>query len=394
MRLLTFSSLYPSSARPQHGLFVAARLRELRARHGFEAQVLAPVPWFPLRGERFGEYGRWARTPHEEVWQGQPVAHPRYLMIPRIGMRWQPDALARAAIRWVERSGCEFDLIDAHYFYPDGVAAAALSRHFGKPLLITARGSDLNLIGQDARARARMIDACQQAQACIGVSAALVEVLRSWGVPSTKLHVVRNGVDLDHFAPREPAEARRALGLAPQAPVLLSVGNLLELKGHHLLIEAVGLLRTEWPALQLYIAGAGPYRAVLEDQIERQGLAAQVRLLGAVPHAALVDWYAAADLLLLASSREGLPNVVLEGLASGTPVVATAVGGIPEVIERPGAAGELVKARSAQAFAEVLRRRLKQSPDRAAARALAEQFSWTRSAAQLAQLMQAAVMGA
>ncbi|MFT7724551.1 MAG: glycosyltransferase family 4 protein [Roseateles sp.] len=393
MRLLTFTSLFPSSARPRHGLFVAARLRELRQRHGFDAQVLAPVPWFPLRGERFGEYGAWARTPAEEDWQGQPVAHPRYLMLPKVGMAWQPDAMARAAAAWIDRTGARFDLIDAHYFYPDGVAAAALSRRYGKPLLITARGSDLNLIGRDGRARQRMLDACAQASACIGVSQALVEVLHGWGVAAGKLHVIRNGVDLDRFTPQERPAARAALGLEADAPLLLSVGNLVELKGHALLVEAVHALREGWPALRLAIAGEGPERPRLEALIERLGLGARVRLLGPVANADLPAWYNAADLFLMPSSREGLPNALLEALACGTPALASAVGGIPEVLGDAPGAGELLAERSAAAIAEALRRWLPRPVDRLPARRVAEGYSWANSAARLATLMRSVTKG-
>jgi glycosyltransferase involved in cell wall biosynthesis len=389
MRLLTFSSLYPSTARPHHGLFVAARLRELRARHGFSAQVVAPVPWFPFTSPSFGEYAAWARTPLTEDWQGQPVAHPRYLMLPKVGMHAQPDAMARAAAAWIDRNGIEFDVIDAHYFYPDGVAAAALARRYRKPLLITARGSDLNLIGQDARARRRMEAACAQASACIGVSQALVDVLRGWGVPDRKLHVIRNGVDLDRFAPQDRGVARAQLGLDVAAPLLLSVGNLLELKGHALLVDAVHELRHDWPALQLSIAGEGPERSRLEAQIDRLGLQARVRLLGALPNAQLGAWYNAADLFLLPSSREGLPNALLEALACGTPALATAVGGIPEVLGGAPEAGELFSDRTVPAIADTLRRWLLRRTDRAAVRAHALKYSWDRSAAQLAALLQA-----
>ncbi|MFG6461613.1 glycosyltransferase family 4 protein [Roseateles sp. DXS20W] len=386
-KLLTFSSLYPSSARPQHGLFVAARLRELRARHGFDAQVLAPVPWFPFTSASFGEYAAWARTPEAEDWQGQPVAHPRYLMLPKIGMHRQPDAMARAAAAWIARSGCQFDVIDAHYFYPDGVAAAMLARRFGKPLVITARGSDLNLIGRDERARRRMLDACAQAQACVGVSQALVDVLSGWGVPPDKLHVIRNGVDLARFAVQDAAAARARLGLPLDAPVVLSVGNLFELKGHALLIDAVARLTQAWPTLQLVIAGEGPERERLQQLMHQHGLQARVRLLGAVPNADLPHWYGAADLFALPSSREGLPNVMLEALACGTPVVATAVGGIPEVLGGQPDAGLLLDERSPAALARAIDAVLRRPADASAPRRVAEAYSWEQSTARLAALM-------
>jgi len=392
MRLLTFSSLYPSSARPRHGLFVAARLRELRQRFGFDAQVVAPVPWFPFTADQFGDYAEWARTPRQEVWQGQLVHHPRYLMVPKIGMGLQPNAMARSAIDCIERSAIEFDLIDAHYFYPDGVAAAMLSRHFRKPLVITARGSDLNLIGQNPRARTRMLQACELAVACIGVSQALVDVLHGWGVSANKLHVIRNGVDLNRFAPLSRQDARKELGIF-DAPLLIAVGNLVELKGHALLIEAVALLSTTCPTLQLVIAGEGPERERLQSMIMQYGLAERVRLLGAIAQEELAPWYAAADLFVLPSSREGLPNALLEALACGTPAIATAVGGIPEVLAEAPEIGELLRERSAEAIAEAVRSWLARDVDRAAVRRRAQAFAWDASAARLAELLRAVAAG-
>jgi glycosyltransferase involved in cell wall biosynthesis len=207
-------------------------------------------------------------------------------------------------------------------------------------------------------------------------------------VPDEKLHVIRNGVDLDRFAPRDRAATREALGLSPDAPLLLSVGNLFELKGHALLIDAVHALRDDWPALQLFIAGEGAERPRLEAQIARLGVGERVRLLGSLPNSQLGAWYNAADLFLLPSSREGLPNALLEALACGTPALATAVGGIPEVLEGASEAGELLADRTVPAIVEALRRWLPRVPDRAAVRQHALNHSWERSAAQLAALMQ------
>ena len=130
MKILLFSSLYPSSVRPVHGVFVETRLRELLKTGEVEAKVVAPVPWFPSKSPRFGEYAQYASTPLQEVWNGIDVHHPRYLLLPKIGMNMAPDTMASGAmatIREIIESGFDFDLIDAHYFYPDGVAAMLLS---------------------------------------------------------------------------------------------------------------------------------------------------------------------------------------------------------------------------------------------------------------------------
>ena len=155
IRLLTFSSLFPSSVRPAHGIFVETRLRELLASGQVEAKVVAPVPWFFSTDEqRWGERARMARTPARETRNGIDVLHPRYLLLPKIGMTLAPLGMAMGAIPAVQRlidEGFDFDVIDAHYYYPDGVAAAIIARHFGKPFTVTARGTDLNLIPQQDR---------------------------------------------------------------------------------------------------------------------------------------------------------------------------------------------------------------------------------------------------
>ncbi len=157
VRALVYSTLYPSSARPGHGIFVETRLRELLSTGQVEAKVIAPVPWFPSRHPRWGERARMAGTPLRETRHDVDVLHPRYALLPRVGMTTAPWTLAAASIVAARRliaQGWDFDLIDAHYFYPDGVAAALMARALGKPFVITARGSDLNLIARHRLPRA------------------------------------------------------------------------------------------------------------------------------------------------------------------------------------------------------------------------------------------------
>ena len=153
LRLLTFSTLYPNAVQHRHGIFVEQRLRQLlrsgAGNNAVETKVVAPVPWFPLPQRRFGRYGEYARVPADEYRHGIDVYHPRYPVIPRIGMHLAPGLLAAAVkptLRRLRQRGFDFQLIDAHYFYPDGVAAVALGRQLGVPVTVTARGSDLNLI--------------------------------------------------------------------------------------------------------------------------------------------------------------------------------------------------------------------------------------------------------
>jgi glycosyltransferase involved in cell wall biosynthesis len=394
LRTLLFSTLYPSAERPIHGIFVETRLRELLKTGQVHTRVMAPVPWFPSGNPRWGEYARMARTPAREVRHGVEILHPRYLVLPKVGMTLAPFLLALACVRPVQRAireGGDFDLIDAHYYYPDGVAAAWLARWFRKPLTITARGTDLNLIPQHTLPRQMIQWAASHAQASIGVCAALMDVLRDLGVEGKRLHVMRNGVDLEHFKPEPPVAARQRLGI-DGSPVLLSVGHLIERKGHHLAIAAMPDVLRQQPQARLIIIGEGPERPALEALARQLGVQGRVRLTGALPHASLPGWYSAADMLILASSREGWANVLLEAMACGTPVVATRIWGTPEVVST-SAAGLLVDDRNAAALAQAVLHLLETPRDRGAVRRHAEGFSWAQTSQQQLDLFRQLVHG-
>ena len=386
-KVLLFSTLYPSSARPGHGIFVETRLRELLKTGAVQAKVMAPVPWFPSTHPRFGAYARMAETPAAEIWNGIEVRHPRYPLLPKVGMTTAPVLLAAASLgplRQLIREGFDFDVIDAHYYYPDGVAAALLARWLGKPLAITARGTDLNLIPEHALPRRMIRWAAQQAQASIGVCSALMDVLRDMGVPGTRLHVMRNGVDLLRFSPQPQLASRQRLHLVG-SPILMSVGYLVERKGHHLIIQGLPDILSVHPQARLVIVGDGELRGALQQLAQELGVADHVTFAGSVPQTELAHWYSAADLSVLASSREGWANVLLESMACGTPVLATAIWGTPEVVASP-AAGALVSERSAQALAQGVLELLLRLPAREAVRAYAEGFSWQSTSEAQCQL--------
>lgn len=375
IRTLLFSTLYPSSVRPVHGIFVETRLRELLKSGEVETKVVAPVPWFPFSGERFGDYGQFAATPHFERRNGIEVYHPRYFLPPKVGMNMAPYTLARGAmpvIRDLMRQGFDFDLIDAHYYYPDGVAAGLIARQLGKPFVVTARGTDLNLIPQYATPRRLILETAAEAAASIGVCQALMDRLGELGAAREKLYVMRNGVDLERFAPIDKKLAREALGLPAKKQILLSVGHLVERKGHHVAIEALGILPME---TMLVIAGKGPDLAQLQTLAKRLSVQDRVIFAGQIENAELKRWYSAADALVLCSSREGWANVLLEAMACGTPVIATDIWGTPEVLSTP-AAGRLMNERSPAALLAAWQDLLLTKPLADETRACAEGFSW------------------
>lgn len=372
IRILTFSTLYPNAVQGTHGVFVENRLRHLVASNKVRARVVAPVPWFPFHGKAFGRYGHLAKVPPRETRFGIDIVHPRYPVLPKIGMSVAPLSLCvflKPVFARLINNGGDFDLLDAHYFFPDGVAAVMLGRAFGKPVTITARGTDINLIPRHRVPRRMIRWAAERADGLITVCAALKDELVRLGIPPERIRTLRNGVDLEIFRPINPQQAKAALAVS--GPVVASVGSLIARKGHDLVIGALEHL----PDVTLLIAGEGPEKAALARLAAAIGVENRVRFLGSIPHEGLREIYSAADALILASSREGWPNVLLESMACGTPAIASNVWGAPEIIKAPEA-GVLLQSRTASGIASAVRALLAALPPREATRAYAERFNW------------------
>jgi glycosyltransferase involved in cell wall biosynthesis len=388
MKILTFSTLFPNAARPGHGIFVETRLRHLLASGQVQARVVAPVPWFPFTSPRFGEYALHAGAPAEEERLGVRVLHPRYPLVPKFGMTLAPLLLARAVRPVLDRVLAEydFDLIDAHYFYPDGVAAVMLGRWLKRPVVITARGTDLNLIPRYALPRRMIQWAARHAAGLVTVCKALKDTLVELGTEPERVEVLRNGVDLQLFRPVDRPARRAELGM--NGRTLVSVGYLIPRKGHDLVIGAMPRL----PDTQLLIIGDGPEAGNLKSLAARLNVAGRVRFLGAIAQSQLRDYYGAADAMVLASSREGWANVLLESMACGTPVIASRVWGTPEVVAVPEA-GVLMAERTPEALAAAAQQLFANYPDRAATRRYAEGFSWDATTAGQLDLFRSVVNG-
>lgn len=372
MRVLTFTALYPNAAQPVHGIFVENRIRHLRDSGEVDIQVVAPVPWFPIDAPVFGRYAAYARAPRRETRRGIAVHHPRFPVIPAIGMTLAPLLMylaVKPCLAKLIRETGGFDLIDAHYFYPDGVAAALLARDFDLPFVVTGRGTDLIVIPDHALPRRQLLWAMSRAAGMITVCEDLRRRLIALGAAPERVRTLRNGVDLAMFQPQDRAAARARLDL--RGTVLICVGGLIPRKGQELAIGAL----PELPDATLLVVGEGPDRAKLEGLAAGLGVVGRVRFLGRVVHDELPALYSAADVMLLPSSAEGWANVLLEAMACGTPVVATDVGGSGEVLTEP-TAGVLMRERSVAALVEGVRRVLGDLPDRAATRAYAEKFDW------------------
>ncbi len=354
MNILVLTTLYPNNVQHRHGIFIENRVREL-VKHYPETnvKVIAPVPYFPA-WLPISDYEPYSRVVAKEWRNAIEVVHPKYWVVPKIGMNLTPYFLYQAcvkAIKAMQVNGFSIDVIDAHYFYPDGVVASWLGRKFNIPVMVTARGSDINIIPKNTIARKRIIKALENVQASGAVSQALADKMVKLAPKAKPPVVLRNGVDLTFFTPH---------ALKPQLPsflgdndkLILSVGNLVELKGHHLVIEALSLLYDA----KLIIIGEGKEKHNLQKLVKKLGLVQRVYFTGNISQSELPGYYAMADVLVLASSREGMPNVLLESLACGTPVIATDVGGSAEVIS-DNSIGELIPDREISYIVQALKAR-------------------------------------
>jgi len=328
-------------------------------------------------------------VPGYEVRHGIEVWHPKYPVIPKVGMQvtpWLMYRSVRGTLKRLRSQGFDFDLIDAHYFYPDGVAAMWLARDFDRPFVVTGRGTDLNLIPQYAGPRNRILRVTESAAHMMTVAAALKQYLLNMGVPGDRVTVLRNGVDLAFFRPADDRRLlRESLGFSAR-PTLLSVGHLIERKGHHHVIEAM----CDLPDMDLVIAGDGEERSSLHELVSRWSLQDRVRFAGRLPQEHLREYYQAADALVLASSREGWANVLLESMACGTPVVATPVDGTPEVVASAHA-GRLTADRSANAIVSAVTSLFADLPGHDETRSYAEGFSWEDTSRGQLEIFQRAI---
>jgi teichuronic acid biosynthesis glycosyltransferase TuaC len=355
MKVLVFTSLYPNNVWPNHGVFIKERMSQFAKLDGCAVKVVAPVPYFP--NLNFNWRWKFSQVARREIRNGVEVYHPRYLMPPKVGMMFYGVLMLLSVLPTVKRLQKEFafDLIDAHYVYPDGFAAVLLGLLFKRPVVVSARGSDISLYASFPFIRKLVQYTLHNANKVIAVCEALKDAMVSLGIPREKIVVVPNGVDVGKFYRVPKSEARKRLGLPKDKKVVLSVGGLIPRKGVDLLIQAVNMVMSasDMKNLHLAIVGEGPSRETLTKLASSLGRSNAVQFAGAIPHEELYLWYSAADCFCLASSREGWPNVILESLACGTPVVAADIWGVPEVITS-GAVGLLTK-RTEYAIAEGIR---------------------------------------
>lgn len=366
MRVLVLTSMFPHAQNRFRGWAVFQRTVALAKL--CEVKVISPQTLTGLASK-------------EEV-GGIEVVRPRWRRVPKLGVLvdgYRFAAVARPAVERL-RETFDFDLIDTHWAYPDGFGAVQVGRRLGRPVVLTARGSDVNEFAFRWPVRRFVRRALRGATRLVAVSGPLKEKMTAAGVPPDRVTVIPNGVDTSAFHPGERAAARRELVLSPEHTVLFSAGTVVKTKGFQQLIRGLARLPAR-PCLRLFIAGAGPYRRALERLAVAEGVADRVTFLGHLSLEEMVRWYQAADLFCFGSLREGCPNAIIESLACGTPVVSTPVGAVPDLVE-PGRDGVLFEAGSAEAFAKGLDEALSRQWDRDAIAARGSRRSWDHVASE------------
>jgi glycosyltransferase involved in cell wall biosynthesis len=346
--------------------------------------VLCPVPrvprWLRRRSDRID-----AAQPARETWDGIEVLHAPYFHLPGVSLAAQARRIRDASRGLLQRlAGDGPTLLDAHYVYPDGVAALELARELGLPCFVTARGTDMILLAGKPAVRRQLRAVAGVAERFFAVSEDLRRrIVAATGLPDAQVRLARNGVDLERFRPGDRRQARAALGLPADRPLLLAVGRLVAAKGFLPFARRLGAI----PGAELVIAGDGPQRRRLARLARTSG---RIRLLGPLPPDRVAEACRAADLLVLPSAREGWPNVVTEALASGLPVVAFAVGGVPEILT-DARFGRAIRPGDHAAFAAAVRELLAAPPPTADVRSFAERYGWQPTVDLLAAEFRAAL---
>ena len=355
MRILILTNLYPNARQPGRAPFNRQQFKSLAARHPL--RIIAPIAWTDEIAARW--HGA-AKLPRHTQCDGIPVDHPRYLFPPKILRSCYGRCFRRSVRRSFQHALSEFhpDIVLGSWAYPDGWAAVDLAHQAGLPAVVKVHGSDIYGLESHPSRQRGTIEALSRADGVIVVSRHLANRVITLGAHSDCVHVVYNGVDTQLFHPA--AQSRQRLGLSPEKPIVLFIGNLVAVKGIDILIDACARLLAEQISFTCYLIGQGPLRSQLQRQIRDRGLSEHVKLLGAKPHNELPDWYRAADVFVLPSRSEGLPNVLLEAAACGTPWVASDVGGIPEIAHL--AASRLVQPNDAASLARAVSEFLRDKP--------------------------------
>jgi teichuronic acid biosynthesis glycosyltransferase TuaC len=388
MKILSLSTVYPNPGEPGLGLFVRSRLQAL-TRYA-EVKVIAPIPVLDYSHPQ-RKVCRPREFPMSRNDGALEIFHPRWIFPPYgtpLNIAFEFARLLPLVAR-IHKT-FRFDLIDVHFAYPEGCTAALLSTVFHVPFTITLRGSETMFDAYRYR-RAAMKAALRKARAVITVSDELRTFAISRGANPQTTRTIPNGIDPEVFHLQDPVSMRRLHNLPLGRKLLLTAGELIEAKGHHLLVEALHSVLARGIDAELLIAGAtargGPqFEQTLRQRVRDAGIENRVRFLGWVDRRKLSELLSAADLFCLASYTEGWPNVVNEALACGIPVVVTQVGGVNAMVPS-SRYGTIVPQKDSQSLREAIIAGLERLWDRPAISEWGRARSWEAVAREVADTL-------
>jgi len=390
MRVLILTKIFPNRAEPRSSPF--NRLQFSALSRLCDVEILATIPWFP--GAR--HFAKWSRAgrlldvPETEIIEGVTVRHPRFMFVPKVGHTFSGPLYALSLAGVAMKYDGKVDVVLGSWAYPDGFAAVALARLLGVPAVVKLHGSDINVVAELPGPRKLVRWALSRAERVVAVSNPLRDRAVALGADPTRVDIVRNGVDRRRFHPQDRGAARRKLNVA-SGPVALFIGNVERHKGAVDLVRAFASPGVADSGAHLYVVGEGGAMEECRELARPAGAA--ITFVGARPHDEIPVWLAACDTLVLPSWNEGTPNVVLEALACGRRVVATAVGGVPDVV-RSETAGVLVPPKDPDALGRAMLDALSTPYDPASVVAALPTPDWTESAeALLDSLSRAALRG-
>jgi teichuronic acid biosynthesis glycosyltransferase TuaC len=322
--------MFPNSVNRNMGIFVKERL--LHVARKVDLTMIAPVPSFPFIESTKKYYG-YKKIQLMEECDGLTVFHPRYFMIPKyfkfLDASFYEISLRPFISNAIAETNC--DVLDVHWVYPDGFAALEWARRYNKKVVVTVRGNEAIHYYQDTAVRNMIVNKMHLFDHVISVSDDLKnKLVNEYQVSPDKISVIHNGVDKSKFVPMDKAYARSKCGLTDNCKYILSISRLSSEKGLDILLEA--MVRLKKANVKLVLVGDGPLYNTLNKYVYNKNLSDRVNFVGSVPHNNLCHWYNAADVFCLPSLWEGCPNVVIEALACGTPVVSSSVGAVPHFV--------------------------------------------------------------
>jgi glycosyltransferase involved in cell wall biosynthesis len=334
MKVLFFSYAYPNPSNPGLGTFNRSMIAGLTAEH--EVRVVSPVSFVDAWKARLK--GAMPGGLNDPQFTAVPDVRAEYLTsyyTPKLFRsqygRWMWWSVQRRLNRVM--TTYRPDVVLSYWAHPDSEVAVRMAHRHGVPAVVMVGGSDVLLLGRTGQRHQKVMDVLWNADSIVTVSAHIADTVTKDGIDSRKIRVVRRGVDRSLFSPGDREVARRGLGIPERGTVMISVGRLVPVKGHTHLLHACRLLAQRRVSFHCYIIGDGPLKGDLKRRITAMGLDGVVELKGSQSQGQLAEWYRAADVTVLPSLSEGVPNVLMESVACGTPFVASDVGGIPEIAD-------------------------------------------------------------